>query len=381
MRQGRSALLARIGIILGLLLGLVVGLLLLLDVVGPWFDDDTKPHVYQAFLSDLNGDGSLDAFLVYLNELNRVALNDGQGGFTIARRLYMRSYALALGDIYGDGQVSAIINNFDGQQTELLCAQAPPGFSIRPTAVAGSGQYLATRDFNDGSAATFLAGCCKGGTVIYNYETFSNPSPCLSEGASAIALADLNGSGALDAFLAKGRLLSGDGRVQRSAPNEVWFNDGQGDFTDSGQRLGNAESLAVVVGDLNGDGHPDAVVGNRGPDEVWLNDGQGSFSATGQRLGSGASHSLFLADLDGDGSLDLFAAGDTSGRAWLNDGAGRFREGQYIRGLGDKAIALGDVTGDGLVDLFVAGLDSYQIWRGTGEGGFTPGPETGYYDQ
>jgi hypothetical protein len=46
------------------------------------FDDDTKPRVHQAYLADLDGDGHLDAFLIYFNELNRVLLNDGQGGFS-----------------------------------------------------------------------------------------------------------------------------------------------------------------------------------------------------------------------------------------------------------------------------------------------------------
>jgi hypothetical protein len=342
------------------------------------FDDDTKPRVYQAYLADLDGDGHLDAFLIYFNELNRVLLNDGQGQLNIARSLYMRSYALALGDTNGDGQVDAILNNFEGQLTGLLCAEAPTGFTMHSLAATGAGQYLATRSFNTGEAATFLAGCCDGGTIINHYETFSNPSPCLSqEPTSAVALADLNGSGALDAFLARGSSFTAV-RQERRAPNEVWFNDGQGNFTDSGQRLGRAESMAVVVGDLNGDGFPDAVVGNRGADEVWLNDGLGGFSDTGQRLGRGSTHSLFLVDMDGDGSVDLFAAGDKEGQAWLNDGTGHFRAGQRFRSLKDKAIALGDVDGDGRVDLLVAGVESYQLWPGTGDGGFTRGLEVRY---
>ena len=48
------------------------------------FSDDTKPRVFQAYLYDPDGDGDLDAFLVYLNEVNRILHNDGTGRFTFA---------------------------------------------------------------------------------------------------------------------------------------------------------------------------------------------------------------------------------------------------------------------------------------------------------
>lgn len=368
-----------------------IGFLLLTSVVlvvlDPWLSqagsrvsyilsDETKPRMFQAYLADLNGDGPLDAFLVYFNEVNRVVLNDGNGHFTYDWGLVMHSYALALGDINADGQMEAILNNFNGEETGLLCAQSPSDFRLHIPADSFSSQAFAMRDENDdGAAESFLASCCNGSTVIYNYETFSKGSPCLGEGqANSVALADLNGDNALDAFLAKGRWAS-LGREVQDTSNEVWLNDGQGNFVDSGQRLGQAVSLAVVIGDVNGDGFLDAVVGNRGPDEVWLNDGQGRFNNSGQRLGGSMTHSLFLVDLDEDGDLDLFTVGELPSRAWLNDGDGGFRSGQSIRYGWNTAVAVGDVTGDGVVDVFVAGLETYQVWRGAGNGRFTSDPE------
>jgi hypothetical protein len=121
-----------------------------------------------------------------------------------------------------------------------------------------------------------------------------------------------------------------DGQPQSTTPNEVWFNDGLGNFADSGQRLGDDESLAVMLGDLNSDGFLDAVVGNRHGCEIWTNDGRGNFTKSKQSLGRGVANTTFVTDLDKDGDLDLFLGGNASIRVWLNNGAGRFKCGQRI---------------------------------------------------
>ena len=79
------------------------------------------------------------------------------------------------------------------------------------------------------------------------------------------------------------------------------------EFTDSMQTLGNNNSLAVALGDLDGDGDLDAMVANYNqPNTVWTNDGTGTFTNSGQTLGISGSNSIALGDLDGDGDLDIF---------------------------------------------------------------------------
>ena len=48
-----------------------------------------------------------------------------------------------------------------------------------------------------------------------------------------------------------------------------------GEFSDTGQALGNAPSLGLALGDVDGDFDLDAFVTNNTPDpsSVWLNDG------------------------------------------------------------------------------------------------------------
>jgi hypothetical protein len=250
----------------------------------------------------------------------------------------------------------------------------------------------------DGRLDVFAAGCCgrpSGETPdsvadayqppysrvwLQTPEGNLRPGGQVGEAAShAAALADLDGDGHLDVFLANGRPLNAGWQSGPAQPNTVWLNDGQGSFRDSGQQSGTAESWAVALADVNGDGWPDAVVGNYGADEVWLNDGRGRFTDSGQRLGSGATLQVFAADLDGDGAVDLFLDGAIAGRAWHNDGRGRFTaSAQVLRYATDQAVAVGDLTGDGLADVLVAGPQAYRVWANDGTGRFAVGPRGNY---
>ena len=92
-------------------------------------------------------------------------------------------------------------------------------------------------------------------------------------------------------------------------------------FEDSGQALGDSYSTSVALGDLDGDGDLDAMVGNYGqPNTVWTNDGNGTFTNSGQALGNGYSWSVALGDLDGDGDLDAMVANQNQpNTVWNND--------------------------------------------------------------
>ncbi|RME59238.1 DUF11 domain-containing protein [Candidatus Parcubacteria bacterium] len=223
------------------------------------------------------------------------------------------------------------------------------------------------------SAAT--AGILQGDSLIpyvWQFQTgvysgtgvFTDTGQRLGDAVSyGVAVGDVDGDGDLDAFVANG----GNGY------DTIWFNDGTGNFSSSAQLDQRSNSKGVALGDLDGDGDLDAFIVTYGSgNQVWLNDGTGLFTNSGQSLGDFA-FSVALGDLDGDGDLDAFISGDGSTSVWLNDGRGYFSDtGQGFGKDVSMDVALGDVDGDGDLDAFVANWEGARdrVWLNDGHGHF-----------
>jgi len=216
---------------------------------------------------------------------------------------------------------------------------------------------------NARSESTLVVLAASGGTG-----TFADSGQTLgNEDSSHVALADFDGDGDLDAFVAN-----------MGTANQIWLNDGSGNYTDSGQTLGTAASNSVALADLDDDGDVDAFVANEGANRIWLNDGDGNFTDSGQALGSATSRDVALGDLDGDGDVDAFVANDGANRVWLNDGDGNFADsGQSLADRDSYAVSLGDVNNDGNLDALVANEDDgAKLWVNDGSGSLLESSET-----
>lgn len=348
--------------------------------------------------SHLNASGAIPLLMPPTVARSAAPLLTGSGIFTDSgQRLGAAdSINLALGDLDSDGDLDAFVANTGGQSNTIWINQGGTQGGTAGT-FADSGQSLGSSNSTD-VALGLLNGDAHLDAFIVNGTnatqpnevwfgsatgTFTNSGQSLGNSWSeSVALGDLDGDTDLDAFVVN---YNEDG-------NRVYLNQGgtqggtAGVFSDSGQFLLSAnspgDSVAVALGDLNGDTFLDAVVGNFGPNTIWFNDGAGIFTATNQVLGNETTLGIALADLDGDTDLDIFAANNNSAgnRVYLNQGnlqggtLGLFADsGQSLGTNNSEGVDLSDVDDDGDIDAIVGNVDNQpnRLWLNDGNGNFS----------
>jgi len=276
----------------------------------------------------------------------------------------MSGSGVALGDVDGDGWCdlylcrlegsNALYRNLGNWQFRDVTAESGP---IAPSQIS-RGAALADVD-GDGDL-DLLVTARGGGTRAFSNDGrghFTEVTQAVGltakTGSTSLALADIEGDGDLDLYVANfgvgsvlrdggqiaTRLVNGkpvvvgrmanrlkiiDGQlVEFGEPDVLYRNAGKGHFTpipweggafldEDGQPMVAPWDfgLAVQMRDLNGDGHPDIYVCNdfQTPDRVWINNGQGGFRALDRlaiRKTSYASMGVDFADVDRDGRLDI----------------------------------------------------------------------------
>lgn len=160
--------------------------------------------------------------------------------------------------------------------------------------------------------------------------------------------------------------------------HQLFFGDGKGGFTDESHRLlARSEGNGFALGDVDGDGLPDIVLGNsgeHGQNFLWLNDAKqpGRFiDATKTHLPAvnDGTQDIALVDLDDDGDLDMVVANEVPpNRLLLNDGKGRFTEASdrldLPVALHTREVHVFDANGDSKLDILFLNLTSNaQGWE------------------
>lgn len=433
----------------------IIALLLSLPVyasVSLWYTETKGPFKNWTQVVDWEGDGDLDVIVSHTRweQVDEswagvgIWVNQGDGTFELLRdrgtgTWPFGGFAAGAGDVDQDGDLDVFVQDFGihllvnqggvqgGERSKYTSSggiNSPPAYNQGYRDMGGT---ITMGDLNgDRRIDAFVAGCCYGMNPTepgYDYPNAPSVSwVWINDGRARLqtghivpmdsldgrpireaALGDVDGDGDLDVFAAVGKPTMG---TIEEPDDLILLNDGTGRLAAYDQPLGNSDSTSVALGDVNGDGRLDALVGTRAGAKLWINHSnemgsggpifvpaeqsfeavqtvwdklQAGFSAAAGELlglylpyGSIRTKAVFLADLDGDGDLDALIARVWGAEVWWNDGQGKFRRSELrFEYREDTGVAVADFDGDGDQDIFTGrNEDDYQVWWNNGKGVF-----------
>lgn len=322
---------------------------------------------------DLNGDGLPDIVGI-LDGKGRitVVVGDGDAGLALLGQFELEcpwAIQLALADFDGDGDLDAMVvyprNVCD--QIDLFLNDGSGALSARETAFTGlSAHRLACGDIDADGLVDVVIGDKMGNVTAYKNDGALSFVPMWSAAfsQSPVAIAELRDFDA-----------DGDFDIAATHANGTSFlaNDGAGQFTEA-QLLPAGRADRVVALDWDGDGDDDLVTG--GPmvaGVAFENNGAGSFVASDFHWGFVPSvfvpSAMAVADLNLDGSEDLIINSKDDARLHLSIGTTSSSGAEvFVVGPDPNGIAFADLSGDGAAALIaaVSGNDTLQVLRNIG---------------
>jgi FG-GAP-like repeat/FG-GAP repeat len=272
---------------------------------------------------------------------------------------------LASADLNGDHLPDVVSASFaDGTLTVFLNNATTPGTFGAPLTLSSPGaSQVAIGDMNGDGLPDLVSADFNVSLFIQTSPgTFASPVSLYSGGANWVAVGDLNGDGIPDIALTDAvgvKLLmhtGAAGSVTYAAPVSV--------FTQS-VNPGITGANLIAIADVNGDGLNDLVITDPGPVgsppavNILLQDAKnpGTFlSPVSYSLpGNSIPQSITVADVNGDGHPDIVIGGSTAVSVFLQDASspGVFLAANNYTVTNANEVAVADVNGDGLVDIVV----------------------------
>jgi hypothetical protein len=319
---------------------------------------------------DFNNDGFADVVVIDDNGMT-VSLGKGDGTFQKpAFYTTQLSYSVAVADFNGDGNLDIVVANLNPSTVDVYLGNGNGTFKAPISSSTTKGSYFVTTgDFNndgkldiaiiDPPYVSVLLGKGNG--------RFQAPSDNDSlVGALWLAIGDFNNDHNLD--------VVATAEFGESYDLGVLLGNGNGTLQDSIITPLEYVPAGVAVGDLNGDGNLDAVVGDDLDGlAVLIGDGNGSFqppvyyNTTG--LGGGE---VIVSDLNLSGKSDVVLPSGVGVDVFWGVGDGTLGPAQFLESGETGLPALGDLNGDGLPDLALSNDVGTTTMLNTGVVSFSP---------
>jgi FG-GAP-like repeat len=334
----------------------------------------------QVLLADIDHDGDLD--LVTRHQRARaikIHLGDGQANFTTTQAVVALSFApgdMQLGDVNGDRILDVVVTATDRDVVDVLLGDARAVFRR-----AGGSPFAVTKrvyrynkrslhlvDVNEDGHLDIVTANRRGQfafpVLLGNGRGRFARGPVLgvepAQEGYTLAFGDVDGDGHIDAVTAVSSPEAG--RL------EVRSGNGRGMFRRPRRPAISlpAPYRVEAVADVNSDRRPDVVLTHRrAVVSVLLSRGRGRLApAAGSPFTlSSRPFAVVPADLDRDGRIDLVGATVNSVTVLLGHGDAfpRARQASFRAGPGAYSLAVGDLNGDGRPDVVAASFESTAV--------------------
>ncbi|GAB3575461.1 hypothetical protein GCM10027345_10770 [Hymenobacter daeguensis] len=343
---------------------------------------------------DVDGDGDLDLLLVnttgsavnrLLNGSDATGSNTGTFGSAQAIAVAGGPMGVALADVDGDGDLDLLTANSNSTSSLSVClnggnatgsntgtfgspqniglGSTPQGLAVGDVDGDGDQDVVTVSQYGNAVSVRLNGGDATGS----NTGTFSNGSNLtVGNNPSRVALGDVDNDGDLDLLVAN----------YGNSPIAILLNGGDatgsntGTFSNGGGVVGSSYCYGLALGDIDGDGDLDIIVGGGGNNIIIFRNGgdatgsaTGIFSNTQAVTTASATGTLTMGDVDADGDLDVVIT--STNRTYLTvalngsdasgSNTGVFGGLQFCTVAGVPSdVVLGDLDGDGDLDALSA---------------------------